>query len=130
MQYRHIPQANTELSAVGIGAMSFADFYDPVAEEQSPRNLGQSTPIGYQSHDTANIMTQEFKTCYQELPEGACWPRDQFFIATKAGIGSRPETETFSVTSRAICGELENLGRLGVDTLISSTSTDAIVTFH
>ena len=46
MQTRHIPLANTELSAVGIGAMSFADFYGPVTEEQAHSILDKARASG------------------------------------------------------------------------------------
>ena len=54
MHYRHIPQANTELSAVGIGAMSFADFYGPVTEEQAHAILDKARESGINHIDTGS----------------------------------------------------------------------------
>jgi aryl-alcohol dehydrogenase-like predicted oxidoreductase len=119
MQYRHIPQANTELSAVGIGAMSFADFYGPVTEEQAHAILDKARQSGINHIDTANIYgrgnSETFIGNYLKAHAGA---RDEFFIATKAGIGSKPETRErfFSNAPSYLRGELEkSLGRLGVD---------------
>ena len=55
MQYRLIPQAQIELSAVGIGAMSFADFYGPVTEGQAHAILDKARQVGINHIDTANI---------------------------------------------------------------------------
>mgnify|MGYP001552065652 FL=1 len=119
MQTRHIPLADTELSAVGIGAMSFADFYGPVTEEQAHAILDKARASGINHIDTANIYgrgnSETFIGNYLKAHPGA---RDEFFIATKAGIGSKPETRErfFSNEPSYLRGELEkSLGRLGID---------------
>lgn len=55
MNRRFIPQAQIELSAVGIGAMSFADFYGPVTEDQAHAILDKARHAGINHIDTANI---------------------------------------------------------------------------
>ncbi|MDA9006852.1 aldo/keto reductase [Litoricola sp.] len=119
MQYRLIPQAPIELSAVGIGAMSFADFYGPVTEDQAHAILDKARHVGINHIDTANIYgrgnSETFIGHYLQAHPGA---REEFFIATKAGIGSNPETKEriFSNEPGYLRRELEkSLGRLGTD---------------
>ena len=96
MQYRLIPQAQIELSAVGIGAMSFADFYGPVTEDQAHAILDKARQVGINHIDTANIYgrgnSETFIGHYLQAHPGV---REEFFIATKAGIGSRDQRAHF-----------------------------------
>ena len=119
MQYRLIPQAHIELSAVGIGAMSFADFYGPVTEDQAHAILDKARHVGINHIDTANIYgrgnSETFIGHYLQAHPGA---REEFFIATKAGIGTNPETKEriFFNEPGYLRRELEkSLGRLGTD---------------
>ena len=43
------------VSAIGIGAMSFADFYGPTTEENSYAILDAAAELGVNHIDTSNI---------------------------------------------------------------------------
>jgi aryl-alcohol dehydrogenase-like predicted oxidoreductase len=94
MQYRLIPQAPIELSAVGIGAMSFADFYGPVTEDQAHAILDKARHVGINHIDTANIYgrgnSETFIGHYLQAHPGA---REEFFIATESGDWNQSRDE-------------------------------------
>ena len=55
MLYRHLGQKQTEISALGIGAMSFSDFYGKSSTEISHSILSACLDLGINHVDTADI---------------------------------------------------------------------------
>ena len=119
MQYRHLPLYQKSLSAVGIGAMSFSDFYGAVTAEQAFAILDHAVAAGINHIDTSNVYgSGQSERLIGEYMRQHQLPRDTFFIATKAGIGRKPgSTErTFINDPEYLRAELEkSLERLGVD---------------
>ncbi len=82
-----------EVSCLGIGAMSFADFYGPTTEENSWAVLDAAVEMGITHIDTSNV----YGMGRSERAIGA-WlkanpgHRDHFHIATKGGINRNGET--------------------------------------
>ncbi|TNF22814.1 MAG: hypothetical protein EP318_02580 [Rhodobacteraceae bacterium] len=79
--------AGAEVSAMGVGAMSFAGFYGPTTEETSRAVLDAARALGVSHIDTSNVhgMGRSENTIGASLkqhPEA----REFFHIATKAGI--------------------------------------------
>lgn len=119
MQTRWMPQAERALTAVGIGGMSFADFYGPVTEEDAHAVLDHACAVGINHIDTANIYgrgnSETFIGNYFSQHPGT---RQQFFVATKAGIGTDPVTKArmFNNAPDYLRSELEgSLQRLQTD---------------
>ncbi|MDA7424941.1 aldo/keto reductase [Thalassococcus lentus] len=75
------------VSCLGIGAMSFAEFYGPTTEENSYAILAEAMDQGVTHIDTSNVygMGRSEKAIgqfFKQRPEA----RDHFHVATKAGI--------------------------------------------
>jgi aryl-alcohol dehydrogenase-like predicted oxidoreductase len=121
MQKRQLGKNGPQVSAIGIGAMSFSDFYGPTTKDESFDILRTALELGIDHIDTANVYGQglseqvigEFLAGY-----GSTCP---FTIATKASItrdpvsgerifnNSRPHLET------ELDGSLKRLGLEYVD---------------
>lgn len=86
MLMRKMGKNGPEVSVLGLGAMSFAGFYGPTTEEEVNALLDHSRAIGVTHIDTSNIYgmgkSETLIGSYLEKT-GA---RDDFYIATKAGI--------------------------------------------
>ena len=52
---RHIGQDKTRLASVGIGAMSFSNFYGPCNDEQADSILTAAIELGLNHIDTSNV---------------------------------------------------------------------------
>lgn len=119
MQQRKI--AGTEVPAMGIGAMSFAEFYGPTTEENSWAILDAARELGVSHIDTSNVygMGRSEKAIGAYLtqhPEA----RDFFHIATKAGItkdaeGNRCFRNDLAHLEAELDGSLERMGIDAVD---------------
>ena len=85
MRTRNI--GGTQVSCLGIGAMSFADFYGPTTEENSFAILDAARAAGVTHIDTSNVygMGRSERTigAWLAANPGA---REGVHIATKAGI--------------------------------------------
>ena len=55
MQQRQLGTTGPKISALGIGAMSFSNFYGPVSEQQSHAVLQVALDEGVTHIDTANV---------------------------------------------------------------------------
>ncbi|MCA8880629.1 MAG: aldo/keto reductase [Rhodobacteraceae bacterium] len=119
MLTRKLGRGGPEVSALGIGAMSFSDFYGPCTEAEAHGVLDRAAELGINHIDTSNIYgmgrsEQIIGRYFAHRPE----MRDRFRIATKAGIRHDPETgERGFDNSRAhLDSELDaSLERLGVE---------------
>ncbi|MBA84593.1 MAG: aldo/keto reductase [Rhodobacteraceae bacterium] len=118
MKLRKLGKNGPEISALGIGAMSFSDFYGATTEENSFAILDAARAAGVTHIDTSNVYgmgrSETAIGAYLKANPGA---RDQFHIATKAGISSDAEgRRVFKNTLDHLESELDgSLKRLGLD---------------
>ena len=108
------------ISPIGIGAMSFSNFYGETTEAASHEILQTALDQGVTHIDTANVYGPE----KSELAIGSFLARqgasaqDMFVIATKAGIARNSDTgeRYFDNTAEYLEAELDkSLKRMGLD---------------
>ncbi|WP_420861008.1 aldo/keto reductase [Algirhabdus cladophorae] len=107
-----------QVSALGIGAMSFSNFYGPTDEAASHAILHRAMELGITQIDTANVYGMgasetAIGTFFKANPEA----KDHFTLATKGAITRAPEggnrfDNSFEHLSTALD---ESLTRLGVE---------------
>jgi len=121
MDKRKLGNDGTMVSAIGIGALSFSDFYGPTDTEKSHAILTAALDLGIDHIDTSNVYglgTSEERIGSFLAKQGA--QKDTLFkIATKAGI-RRDDTgkQGFDNSPAHLAEELEkSLARLGVETI-------------
>ncbi|WP_319824489.1 aldo/keto reductase [Thalassovita sp.] len=87
MKLRELGRTGPEISALGVGAMSFAEFYGPTTEENSFAILRAALEAGVSHIDTSNVygMGRSEKAIGRFLRDNP-GARDRFHIATKAAI--------------------------------------------
>ncbi len=117
MQRRTLGTGGPEVSAIGVGAMSFAGIYGGTTEAEAHALLGAALDLGIDHIDTSNAYGNGLseRMIGSFVARGG---RDRFRIATKAGIRRDPDTgERGFDNSRAhLTEELEgSLERLGVE---------------
>ncbi|MEM1387563.1 MAG: aldo/keto reductase [Pseudomonadota bacterium] len=118
MQQRQLGRDGPQISALGIGAMSFSDFFGPVNEADSQAVLRAALDLGVNHIDTANIygmgVSEQLIGRFLRDNPGS---RDQFVIATKAGITRDDDGRRIYRNDQAhLEAELDaSLARLGVD---------------
>lgn len=119
MKKRELGNIGTVVSAVGIGAMSFSDFYGPTDTEKSHAILKKALDLGIDHIDTSNV----YGAGISEERIGS-FLRDQgskrhslFKLATKAGIKRGADgSNSFDNSPEHLEAELDkSLTRLGVD---------------
>ena len=107
------------ISAIGIGAMSFSDFYGPTDTKNTFNILNTALDHGVNHIDTANVYGMGVSESRIGEFLSTLGNRDkQFFnIATKAGIKTPPGGQpTFDNSEAYLTTELEkSLKRLGVE---------------
>ena len=122
MEKRNLGNTGTKVGAMGIGAMSFSDFYGPTNTQESHAILKMALDNGIDHIDTAKVygMGLSEERIGQFL--NTLNPKDrQFFkIATKGGIDRKnfddKGTVVFDNSKEFLTEELNNsLRRLGVD---------------
>jgi aryl-alcohol dehydrogenase-like predicted oxidoreductase len=116
MDRRGLLVDGTQVSAIGLGCMSFAGFYGQTTKAEAHRTLSAALDLGIDFLDTANVygMGKSERIIGSFLKGDAT----RFTIATKAGIWRDPETGARGFNNQAdyLRGELEaSLKRLGVD---------------
>ena len=120
MEKRALGPGGPEVSAVGIGAMSFTSFYGPVSEAESHAVLSAALDLGIDHIDTSNVygMGLSERTIGSFLEKQGKKKEGLFRIATKAGIKRDKETgaRSFDNTKAHLEAELDaSLQRLGID---------------
>ncbi len=116
MKTRHIGALET--SCLGIGAMSFADFYGATTEENSLAILDLANELGVRHIDTSNVYgmgrSERAIGAWLRANPGA---REGLHIATKAGITRAAEGKRrFDNSLAHMEAELDaSLERLGID---------------
>lgn len=114
-----IDLGGAQVSCLGVGAMSFADFYGPTSDDNSYAILNAARAAGVTHIDTSNV----YGTGRSEAAIGA-WlkahpgARQEMHIATKGGInrggttGKQPYDNSLEYMEAALDASLQ---RLGVD---------------
>ena len=119
MKKRNLGNTGTTVSAVGIGAMSFSDFYGPTDTEKSHAILRKALDLGIDHIDTSNVygagVSEERIGSF--LKDQGARKNDLFKIATKAGIKRGDDGRNhFDNSSDHLRSELDkSLKRLGVE---------------
>ena len=117
MHKRRLGAGGPEVSAIGIGAMSFAGVYGRTSEAEAHALLDAALDLGIDHLDTSNVygagLSERMIGSYL-----ARAGRDRFRIATKAGIHHDAATgrRGFDNSRAHLTAALEaSLGRLGVE---------------
>ena len=120
MLYRHLGQKQTRISALGIGAMSFSDFYGKSSAEISHSILSASLDLGINHIDTADIYgmgssEERIGSFLQKNPSA----KKFFKIASKGSIRKSNDGKTFFDNSRKYLTEALNssLKKLGLENI-------------
>jgi len=116
MQKRRLGAGGPEVSAIGVGAMSFAGVYGRSTEAEAHALLAAALDLGVDHVDTSNIYGMGLS----ESMIGSFSERRRFRIATKAAVRQDPETKRrwFDNSGPHLAAELEgSLKRLGVETV-------------
>ena len=122
MKSRRLGQSGPLVSEVGIGAMSFTNFYGETNETESHKVLEEALNLGIDHLDTSNVygMGKSENVIGNFLAKQGKQREDIFKIATKAAITRDATTgkRTFNNTKEHLTTELEgSLKRLGVDSV-------------
>ncbi|MWD28098.1 aldo/keto reductase [Aquicoccus sp. SCR17] len=118
MKTRRIGPNGPEVSAIGVGAMSFGDFYGPTTEENSYAILDAALAAGVTHIDTANVYgmgrSEKAIGTWLAANPGA---REKLHIATKAAISKDAEGNRIHDNSRDhLEAELDkSLEKMGID---------------
>jgi len=122
MEKRNLGNTGTKVGALGIGAMSFSDFYGPTNTQESHAILKMALDNGIDHIDTAKVygMGLSEERIGQFLNTLSPNDRQFFKIATKGGIDRKnfddKGTVVFDNSKEFLTEELNNsLKRLGVD---------------
>lgn len=117
MKTRLMGAGGPTVSCLGVGAMSFAEFYGPTTEENSQAILHAALDAGVNHFDTANVygMGRSEKAIgafLQDNPDA----RAKMHIATKASITRRDGVRVFDNSPEHLEAELDkSLMALGTD---------------
>ncbi len=119
MKTRSLGKNGPQVHPIGIGAMSFSDFYGPTNQTESHAILDAAMAAGVTHIDTANVYgmgrSETVIGAYLAAHRGA---KDHFTIATKGSIKRNPDGpgNTFDNSAAHLEAELEaSLKRLGVE---------------
>ena len=120
MKMRELGQLKTEISPIGIGAMSFSDFYGKATTDQANEVLTMALDLGVNHIDTSNIYgmgvsEERIGQFLKNNPSAAKF----FKIATKGGIQRKSDgSNRFNNSQEHLTKALEDsLARLGVDSI-------------
>ncbi len=117
MKTRLMGAAGPAVSCLGVGAMSFAEFYGPTTEENSQAILHAALDAGVTHIDTANVygMGRSEKAIGAFLTDNP-GVRDRLHIATKASITRRDGVRVFDNSPEHLEAELDkSLAAMGTD---------------
>ena len=120
MKQRRLGKHGPMISPIGIGAMSFSNFYGQTSEADSHAILNTALDEGVTHIDTADIygpLTSE-EVIGSFLARQGSQRNDMFSIATKAGIARDADTgkRYFDNSAAYLESRLDaSLTRLGVD---------------
>lgn len=119
MLLRKLGQTGPTVFPIGVGAMSFTNFYGPTTEAESYAILDAALAAGVSLLDTANVYGQGTSEAvigkYLKANPSA---KQVFKIATKGGMARKPDGSgnVFDNSAKHLESELDkSLTRLGVD---------------
>ena len=119
MRKRRLGRDGPEVSAIGLGAMSFAGIYGEATEAEAHGVLAAALELGIDHLDTSNVYGagRSERLIGSFLARQGKAGHGLFRIATKAGIARDPATGRRFDNSRAhLAAELDgSLARLGVE---------------
>ena len=120
MSTRYLGQLKTKVSAVGIGAMSFSDFYGETTTQESHNILSAAMELGVNHIDTSDIYGKGLSEnrigqFLKKNPQA----RSFFKIATKGGIETdNSGNNRFNNSKEYLAAALDcSLKRLGVEAI-------------
>ncbi len=114
MEKRRLGAGGPEVSAIGVGAMSFAGVYGRTTEAEAHALLAAALELGIDHIDTSNV----YGMGQSESMIGSFPDKGRFRIATKAAIRSADGRRWFDNSADHLVSELEgSLKRLGVETV-------------
>lgn len=119
MERRKLGAAGPEVSAIGVGAMSFGGFYGPATEAESHRLLAAALDLGIDHLDTSNVYGMGVsESVIGSFLRGRKGP-PPFRIATKGAITRDAEgRRRFDNSAGHLAKELDgSLKRLGVEAI-------------
>ena len=117
-QHRRLGKDGPLVHPIGIGAMSFSDFYGTATEEGSHAILSAAIDHGVNHLDTANIygMGRSEETIGRFLKQQGSRAQDFFTIASKGGITRGNPERPFNNSREHLNEELDKtLTKLGVE---------------
>ena len=122
MKQRRLGKNGPLISPIGIGAMSFSNFYGETNESESHQLMTAALDQGVTHIDTANIYGGGVSETVigTFLAKQGALRNDLFSIASKAGIASDPETgkRYFDNSRSYLVAELDKtLARLKLDSI-------------
>lgn len=119
MQLRKLGLSGPTIHPMGVGAMSFTNFYGPTNESESFAILDAAMVAGVSLIDTANIYGQgTSETVIGHYLKANPQAKDIFKIATKVGITRNPDGSgnIFNNSANHLEQELDkSLVRMGID---------------
>ncbi len=120
MERRRLGAGGPMVSAIGIGAMSFAGVYGEATEAEAHAVLSAALDLGIDHIDTSNVygMGRSEEIIGRFLADRGGAAQQDFTIATKAGITRDPDTgdRVYDNSPAHLEGELDgSLTRLGLD---------------
>jgi aryl-alcohol dehydrogenase-like predicted oxidoreductase len=118
MKQRKMGANGPEVSCLGVGAMSFAEFYGPTTDDNSFAILDAAREAGVTHIDTANVYGMgRSETVIGQYLAANPGARDTFHIATKASISRTPEgVRVFDNSPEHLEAELDkSLKKMGTD---------------
>lgn len=119
MKTRSLGKSGPKIHPIGIGAMSFSNFYGPTNETASHAILDAAMEAGVTHIDTSNVYGMgTSETVIGTYLDANPHAKDHFTIATKGGITRNPDGpgNIFVNTADHLEAELEgSLKRLGVE---------------
>ncbi|MEL0031111.1 MAG: aldo/keto reductase, partial [Betaproteobacteria bacterium] len=122
MDKRTLGKNGPDVSAIGVGALSFSNFYGEATDEGSHEILNKSLEMGIDHIDTSNVYGNgRSETVIGSFLEKQGRQKNELFkIASKVGIRRDEATgkRFFDNSEAHIREQLEgSLKRLGLDTL-------------
>ncbi len=113
MKRRRLGLKGPEVSAIGLGCMGMSMAYGEPDDAESIRTVHRAIELGIDFLDTAEIYG---KGVNEELLGRALkGKRDEVFLATKFGVGGKPNPDGSAENVRHSCEA--SLERLGVETI-------------
>ena len=119
-EHRRLGQNGPFVHPIGIGAMSFSDFYGETTDENSHAILKAAMDMGVNHIDTSNIygMGRSEEAIGSFLKANGQDARDFFTIASKGGITRGNPDRPFNNSREHLEEELDkSLARMGVEVI-------------